>query len=615
MADLIAQGSQPDQRWRRTLQLGSEVTIGRTGATWEVDWDDRISRVHASVRCGDGDRVIVERLEAARNPIFFRGVRRDQFTLSPGEHFVIGRTTFTLAVRPQVTDSSETDPGVTQHFYPAGMLRGRGFRDAAGRIEVLSRLPELITSSVNESELLVRVAGVMMQATPAASAVAVLRCEGLRYEGLRGSSEEAIEVLHYDCRFPLGQPPRPSASLARRALQTRESVLHLWGGSSAMMPSDFIELEGGRAAYTASENVDWAFAVPLPANSGKNWVLYVTGQQQAELRGSHQQSMANAAEHLQDDLKFVELVAMTLGNLQQVRALQQRQAGLSRFFAPVVMEALAGRDPVEVLQPREAEITTLFCDLRGFSRRSEEQAEQLMELLQRVSEALGVMTRNILQQDGVIGDFHGDAAMGFWGWPLQQEDAPARACQTALAILNDFRARSADGDGPLEGFRCGIGIASGRAVAGRIGTIDQVKVTAFGPVVNLASRLEGMTKVFSAEILVDEATAIAIGQQLSPSVARVRRLARVRPAGVRTPLMVHQVLPPAGSEGALSDSAIALYEEALDEVLAGRWERGFRLLHEVPAGDRVKDFLTVFIASHGRVPPDQWDGVIALTNK
>ncbi len=605
MADLIAQGPHPDDRWRRALTIGSEAIIGRATGSWQVDWDDRISRQHVLVRPISEDRVEVEQFSVARNPIFFRGVKRDRFTMGPGEHFVIGRTTFTLAVRPCVAESSAMEPGVTQHAFAPTALRNRVYRDAAGRIEVLSRLPELISGSTSDSELLVRVTGVLMQATPSATAIAILHVGNAPTSPDGSSGYAQVDVLHYDSRQPTTDGPRPSGRLARQAIKSGESVLHLWGRGNAR-PSE------SRAAFTVSEDVDWAFGVPVPSEACPGWVIYVTGQLGSDSQGSIEHSMQTAPNDLQDDVKFAELVATTLGNLRQMRLLQKRQAGLSRFFAPIVMEALAGRDTHEVLSPREAEISVLFCDLRGFSRRSEEQSEKLMELLERVSEALGIMTRSILRRDGVIGDFHGDAAMGFWGWPLADANAAQRACVTALEILDEFRQHSASNQSPLGGFRCGIGIASGLGVAGRIGTSDQVKVTAFGPVVNLASRLEGMTKSFSAEILVDETTAAYVREQIPPSVARVRRLARVRPAGIQTPLMVHQLLPPASAPGTLSDQDILTYEAALDKLLDRRWDEAFEKLHQVPASDRVKDFLTVFIASHGRIAPDDWDGVISL---
>jgi adenylate cyclase len=152
-------------------------------------------------------------------------------------------------------------------------------------------------------------------------------------------------------------------------------------------------------------------------------------------------------------------------------------------------------------------------------------------------------------------------------------------------------------------------------VAGKIGTIDQVKVTVFGPVVNLASRLEGMTRILHAPILVDERTAIVVRNQLSPKVARLRRVAVVKPYGLDRKVEVTELLPSESEYPHLSDQNIADYERALDDLIAGRWPQAFDRLHRVPADDRVKDFLTVLIAQHNRTPPDNWNGVIPLSTK
>jgi adenylate cyclase len=253
--------------------------------------------------------------------------------------------------------------------------------------------------------------------------------------------------------------------------------------------------------------------------------------------------------------------------------------------------------------------------LRGFSRHSERSAENLLGLLNRVSQALGVTTHQIREQGGVLGDFHGDAAMGFWGWPLAQPDAAVRACLAALAIRSEFAAAAQRKDDPLADFRVGIGIATGKAVAGKIGTVDQVKVSVFGPVVNLASRLEGMTKTLQAPILIDERTAIVLRNQLSPKLARLRRVAVVKPYGLERKLEVTELLPPEADAPTLTNQNIADYELALDDLIAGRWNQAFDRLHRVPAEDRVKDFLTVFIAQHNRTPPDGWAGVIPLATK
>ena len=259
-------------------------------------------------------------------------------------------------------------------------------------------------------------------------------------------------------------------------------------------------------------------------------------------------------------------------------------------------------------------LSTALCDLRGFSRASG-QAENLLELLKRVSQALGVTTRQILEHAGVVGDFHGDAAMGFWGWPMPQEDLCLRACRAALAVQKELTAISQNPDDPLFGFQMGQGIATGNAVAGKIGTVDQVKVTAFGPVVNLASRLESMTRFLKSSILVDEATARNVREHVSPDVLRVRRIAVVLPYGMEQPLEVSEILPPESEYPQLLDEHIKAYESALDALLAREWGDALKLLHEVPADDQVKDFLTVYIAQHNREAPADWNGVIPLPSK
>ncbi len=600
MADLIAQGPTDDDRWRRELPdfvSGVELVVGRSDGDWNVPWDSLISRRHVQLVPKAGDRVEVRCLPTSRNPVFHHGQKSAEFTLVPGEHFVIGRTTFTMAKRPGASDSSDAGD-LTEHAYDSSVLRRRNFRDTAARIEMLSRLPDLITSSSSDEELLVRVTSVLLQSTPAASAVAVVAVDGFTRDAKQTFDDAPIRVLHYDSRSPETEEPPISARLVRGTISKRASTLHL--------------RTGGRedaAAYTVGEDVDWALCVPLRSEACPGWALYLTGHLGAPSGGDLGQSLRAAPEDLLDDVKFAELVGTMIANLRQSRRLERRQAAMRQFFAPVVMDALAGRDTEQVLEPREADLSVLFCDLRGFSRRSERDADQLLKLLANVSDALGVMTRHILGTGGVIGDFHGDAAMGFWGWPLDQPRGASLAAEAAIRIRNDNIASF-----ETTGFRCGIGIASGRAVAGRIGTIDQVKVTAFGPVVNLASRLEGMTKAFGAEIIVDEATAIALREMADATQTyRIRRLARVRPAGVTTPVNISELLPPFdGQANSLTDAQIDQYETALDAVIDGQWNKAHDLLHQLPDWDRPKETLLSTIENHKQMTTPSWTGVISL---
>jgi len=201
-----------------------------------------------------------------------------------------------------------------------------------------------------------------------------------------------------------------------------------------------------------------------------------------------------------------------------------------------------------------------------------------MHLLQTTSQSLSVMTRQILDHHGVIGDFHGDAAMGFWGWPVATEDGSEalRACQTALAIASVFAEQA-------EPTRATIGIASGSAVAGKIGSDDQVKVSVLGPVVNLAARLESMNRQFNTMILVDEATAQVVERSKLP-LATVK-LATVRPQGMETDTGIYLLL----SEAELQNNiefyerySVALQAIENGEMLAGKTSLEALLIDDPP---------------------------------
>jgi adenylate cyclase len=594
VADLIAQGIEDQQRWRRTLRAGEHFTLGRDSGHWSVPWDDRISRQHAEVSWTNG-RLRVRQVPAARNPIFVWGRELTSFELKPGEHFVIGQTTFTL-VEDQVNVSLAVPAPVEEQTFSPQYLRRIRFHNADHRIDVLSRLPELISGASSDDDLFVRLVNMLLAGVPRANAVALVEVD-------RADADvPLVDVLHWDRRLATGGDFQPSHRLIVEAVQRRQSVLHVWSGGR----------DGSKSDFTLRENVDWAFCTPVLGEASAGWAVYVAGRFVSETPGT---PASTDPTDLREDLKFTELVSATLSSLRQLRKLQQKHATLSQFFAPAVLDAMSSEDPNVVLAPRETDVSVLFCDLRGFSLEAEKHAADLLGLLKRVSKALGVMTHHILDQGGVVGDFQGDAAMGFWGWPFAQTDAVQRAALAALATRTEFEAAARRPGHPLADFRMGIGLATGRAVAGRIGTIDQVKVTVFGPVVNLASRLEGMTKILRTPILIDEHTARFVREQLPRELGRCRRLAVVRPYGLDASLEVSELLPPEAEYPELTDAHLHAYEAALDAFLGGRWSESLQLLRLVPASDRVTDFLTVFIAQHNRTPPPGWDGVIPLSTK
>jgi adenylate cyclase len=592
MADLIAQGLKPADYWRRPLPPDQPVILGREDGGWDVPWEHFLSHRHAELLWVDG-RLEVQPQPTARNPIFIQGREAGHSQLKPGDHFVIGSTTFTVSTGPTRTPADS--PALVEATVSAPELQRLQFRDAPHRLDVLSRLPEVISGAADDAELFLRLANMLLAGITRADVVALVRtADPPRPEGSQ------VGVLHWERRLATEGDFRPSEHLVLEAVRRKQqTVLHVWG-------------RPGDDQFTVAGDCDWAFCTPVRGEAA-GWGIYVAGRFAAAVAGTVRGPLETS--DLADDLKFTELVAAILKSLREVRTLQRRQASLSPFFSPAVLRKLAETDPEKALQPQEADLTILFCDLRGFAQESEKHASNLFALLNRVSQALGVMTQNILDRKGVIGDFHGDAAMGFWGWPLPLVDGVEQACLAALGIRTYFEAIGRKPGHPLASFQVGIGIAGGRAVAGRIGTVNQVKVTVFGPVVNLASRLEGMTKIMQAPILLDEACARVLMERNLRHLFRWRRVARVKPYGLATPLMVTELLPLEAEYPEMTDAHLADYETALDTFLQGNWGEAYDLLRRMPPEDRVPDFLTVNIAKHDRKPPRGWDGVIELESK
>jgi adenylate cyclase len=594
MADLLAQGRKPDESWRRPLPPNQPLVLGRDAGEWSVPWEPFLSRQHATLLWREG-RLEVVQLPQAANPIYHEGERVTRFYLHPGQHFAVGDTTFTLVEDPAV--ATLTAPGlvVQERAFPAAELKRFRVRDAAHQVDVLGRLPQMIAQAANDQELFIGLASLLLTGIPRADAVALV--------GLPpGESPDALQLMHKERRHQAQGQFQPSHQLIADALHRKETLMKVWVGSDART-----------GAYTQAVGFDWAFCTPLRGEASAGWGIYVAGRFSREL--AETVLAETEATELADDLKFTELLAEIWSALRQVSRLKQRQTSLSQFFSPAVVQSLAGADPDLALQPKIADVTVLFCDLRGSSREAEKHSDDLLGLLEHVRKALGLMTQNIFDQEGVIADFQGDAAMAFWGWPRAHPDRVRRACLAALGIQTLFGAVALKPNHRMANFQVGIGIATGTAVVGKVGAVDQVKVGVFGPVVNLASRLEGMTKLLHVAILLDEATARAVRAGVPAEVARVRRLAVVQPRGMETVLTVSELLPPVAEYPLLSDQHLLDYEAALDAFSGGDWNRAYDLLHRLPAQDLGKDFLLGLILRHNRRPPAGWAGFISLESK
>ncbi len=587
MLELIAQGPDLRHRLRIVLRQGERPLLGRDPALpISIPWDSMISRRHVQLVV-KAQSVDVQRLAGTANPLFFHGESTDQFVMQPDSHFVVGATTFRL----EFTGSDSAATPVAERTFNPKQLSQIRYQDPENRLDVLTHLPHVIAGAQGDAELFERLGSLLLRGVVHADAVAIVHLAGA----------DRVGVRHAERRSRSTQDVRPSRRLVFDALEhQRHSVLYVWNASEATGPQP-----------TLGADFDWAYCTPVEGLGEEPTGLYLTGRMgQTTVPGT----TLSEGTQLEADVKFTELVAEIIAAVVKSRRLERQKAGLRQFFAPPILAALGDNLDTTLLEPCECEVAVLFCDLRGFSQRAEREGDNLLGLLERVSRALGVMTQQILQHGGVTGDFQGDAALGFWGWPFPSPDAVVQACSAALGIRAAFARAAAQKDHPLSDFSMGIGIAFGRAVAGKIGTEEQVKVTVFGPVVNLAHRLESMTKLLRAPILLDEAAATVVRNRMPTSEGRLRKLARVLPFGLETPVVVSELLPSL-RDSELTDAHLQQFEAGVEHFTAGRWEEAFRCLHEMPATDRAQDFLLHHIMQSGRTAPVGWDGIVRLPSK
>ncbi|HVU88221.1 MAG TPA: adenylate/guanylate cyclase domain-containing protein [Pirellulales bacterium] len=277
------------------------------------------------------------------------------------------------------------------------------------------------------------------------------------------------------------------------------------------------------------------------------------------------------------EAQLVQLLAAAVG---AGLARQQKEAEAARsrvqfeqFFSSALANQLQA-DPT-LLEGRDREVTALFSDIRSFSGLSERLSPE--ETCRLVGDVMERLTARIADHGGVVVDYIGDGLLAMWNAPAIQPDHATLACRAALAMIDELPALNRDWQGILGApFGIGIGINTGVARVGNIGSRRRFKYGPLGHAVNLASRLEGLTKQLGVAALVSEST----WKKLHGAFA-TRRLCRVRVVGIASPLDVFE-LHSAGEDPQWNARRDA-YESALAQFETGHWADACRTLYPLVA--------------------------------
>jgi len=283
-----------------------------------------------------------------------------------------------------------------------------------------------------------------------------------------------------------------------------------------------------------------------------------------------------------------------------------------RYLAPALVRELIKNPQMLSLGGERKFLTVLFSDIRGFTSISEQLQPEALVLF--LNEYMSTMSGIILHYSGFLDKFIGDAIMAVYCAPISRQDHALLACQTALdmrAALAKINLRFQEKNFPQ--IRIGIGINSGEMIVGNMGSRERMDYTVLGDNVNLASRLEGITKVYGVDVVISEFT-----YQLVREEFIARELDRVRVKGKTQPVKIYELMA-RREEAAQLESLLNSYNQGLRAYQDQQWEEGIRRFQQAlqicPTDGPSKYYLDRCRQYQCFPPVSDWDGVLTLTAK
>ena len=290
---------------------------------------------------------------------------------------------------------------------------------------------------------------------------------------------------------------------------------------------------------------------------------------------------------------------------------KQKVIGIfGRYVPPALAQAISKNPQAVDLTGETRELTIMFCDVRGFTSHAENMSPH--ELSALLNAMFTPLTQVIHRHGGTIDKFIGDALMAFWGAPLEDKNHAANAVnaafdiQKAMVALNeDFAKR----DWPQ--LTMGIGINTGVVHVGNMGTRDRIAYTVIGDAVNLAARLESLTRIFNVPIIVGERTRKAF------PAARYRELGLVEIKGKQKLARVFEPTEPTLALDSTAAAKAQNHNVALAHYYQREWQdaqAAFQKLAELDPSDPTCPYYLERIATFMETPPaDDWRGEIRFT--
>jgi adenylate cyclase len=303
---------------------------------------------------------------------------------------------------------------------------------------------------------------------------------------------------------------------------------------------------------------------------------------------------------------------MAYGFFVEARGRRQITGLFGQYVPPEVVDKIAADPETASMEGESREMTVLFTDVRGFTTISE--GLDPKALSQLMNEFLTPLTEVIYRHRGTIDKYMGDCIMAFWGAPLADPEHARNGVLAGLEMqrtLKEMQPYFRTKNWPE--IRIGVGLNSGRMSVGNMGSRVRLAYTVMGDAVNLAARLEGLTKEYGADIMVGEETKRAV-----PDVV-FREIDRVRVKGKDTAVAMFE---PLGREGTIEKAKLdeaRLFDEALQLYRMQQWQMAEERLLELkalqPTAALYQTFIERIAFLRANPPGPGWDGAFTFHTK
>jgi adenylate cyclase len=304
---------------------------------------------------------------------------------------------------------------------------------------------------------------------------------------------------------------------------------------------------------------------------------------------------------------------------------RQIRSAFSQYLSPALVAQLAQSPEKLVLGGEQRTMTFMFSDMRGFTTISEFYKSDPQGLTGLMNRFLTPLTNAILRRKGTIDKYMGDAIVAFWNAPLDDPDHSVNAVEAAIDMigeieqLNKTRADEAIAAGvPVLPLNIGVGLNTGEAVVGNMGSDLRFDYSVFGDSVNLASRLEGQSKNYGFPIIAGSATAMAVKDKYA-----ILEIDFIMVKGKKDPEVIYAIM---GREEVAKSARFQALRNLMIEMLANyrsrNWDEALASIARGRLSDEANTLEKLYDIYEERIrefqqnpPPDDWDGAFALTSK